>query len=146
MPPSNITVNCDEIKNDCIIQWQRPQISHSNKDNCFRYEINVNYKVRLISSPTFSINTCICFYHHKWIKGKQSSSCVALYSSAAAPCRQATMSCCPFLFIPVYACGRRYMKHTGWVHLHGTKRRVMLINELEHITTRDQSQRMYFFH
>ncbi|NWS55635.1 CSF2R factor, partial [Chunga burmeisteri] len=57
MPPSNITVSCDEIKNDCIIQWQRPQISHSNKDKCFRYEINIKYKVRGISSPTFNINT-----------------------------------------------------------------------------------------
>ncbi|NXC69319.1 CSF2R factor, partial [Anhinga anhinga] len=56
MPPSNITVNCDEIKNDCIIQWQRPQISHSNEDKCFKYEINVQYKVRGISSPTFNIN------------------------------------------------------------------------------------------
>ncbi|NXS92555.1 CSF2R factor, partial [Jacana jacana] len=44
MPPSNITVSCDEAKNDCIIQWQRPQISHSNKDNCFKYEIIINYK------------------------------------------------------------------------------------------------------
>ncbi|KAM9245976.1 granulocyte-macrophage colony-stimulating factor receptor subunit alpha-like [Leptosomus discolor] len=44
MPPSNITVNCDETKNDCIIQWQRPQISHSNKDKCFKYEINIKYK------------------------------------------------------------------------------------------------------
>ncbi|XP_074463719.1 granulocyte-macrophage colony-stimulating factor receptor subunit alpha-like isoform X2 [Larus michahellis] len=44
MPPSNITVNCDEIKNDCIIQWQRPQISHSNKDKCFKYEIIIKYK------------------------------------------------------------------------------------------------------
>ncbi|NWU66927.1 CSF2R factor, partial [Pterocles burchelli] len=44
MPPSNITVNCDEIKNDCIIQWQRPQISHSNKDKCFKYEMNIMYK------------------------------------------------------------------------------------------------------
>ncbi|NWR14966.1 CSF2R factor, partial [Emberiza fucata] len=44
MPPSNITVNCDEIKNDCIIQWQRPQISHSSKDMCFKYEINIKYK------------------------------------------------------------------------------------------------------
>ncbi|NXT27412.1 CSF2R factor, partial [Syrrhaptes paradoxus] len=57
MPPLNITVNCDEIKNDCIIQWQRPQISHSNKDKCFKYEINIKYKVRGISSPTFNINT-----------------------------------------------------------------------------------------
>ncbi|NXH66182.1 CSF2R factor, partial [Hydrobates tethys] len=57
MPPSNITVNCDEIKNDCIIQWQRPQISHSNKDKCFKYEINIKYKVREISSPTFNTNT-----------------------------------------------------------------------------------------
>ncbi|XP_075296465.1 granulocyte-macrophage colony-stimulating factor receptor subunit alpha isoform X3 [Opisthocomus hoazin] len=44
MPPSNITVNCDEIKNDCIVQWQRPQISHSNKDKCFKYEIIIKYK------------------------------------------------------------------------------------------------------
>ncbi|NXH48786.1 CSF2R factor, partial [Dicaeum eximium] len=44
MSPSNITVNCDEIKNDCIIQWQRPQISHSNKDKCFKYEITIKYK------------------------------------------------------------------------------------------------------
>ncbi|NXD92331.1 CSF2R factor, partial [Chaetorhynchus papuensis] len=44
MPPSNITVNCDEIKNDCIIQWQRPQISHSKIDKCFKYEINIKYK------------------------------------------------------------------------------------------------------
>ncbi|KFW02211.1 Granulocyte-macrophage colony-stimulating factor receptor subunit alpha, partial [Eurypyga helias] len=44
MPPSNITVNCDEIKNDCIIQWQRPQTSHSTTDKCFKYEININYK------------------------------------------------------------------------------------------------------
>ncbi|XP_075593018.1 granulocyte-macrophage colony-stimulating factor receptor subunit alpha [Balearica regulorum gibbericeps] len=44
MPPSNITVNCDEIKNDCIIQWQQPQISHSNKDKCFKYELNIKYK------------------------------------------------------------------------------------------------------
>ncbi|XP_064293751.1 granulocyte-macrophage colony-stimulating factor receptor subunit alpha-like isoform X1 [Phalacrocorax carbo] len=44
MPPSNITVNCDEIKTDCIIQWQRPQISHSNKDKCFKYDIYINYK------------------------------------------------------------------------------------------------------
>ncbi|XP_075379169.1 granulocyte-macrophage colony-stimulating factor receptor subunit alpha-like [Mycteria americana] len=44
MPPSNITVNCDEIKNDCIVQWQRPPISHSNKDKCFKYEINMKDK------------------------------------------------------------------------------------------------------
>ncbi|KAM6290452.1 granulocyte-macrophage colony-stimulating factor receptor subunit alpha-like [Porphyrio hochstetteri] len=44
MPPSNITVRCDEIKKDCIIQWQLPQISHSSKDRCFKYEINIKYK------------------------------------------------------------------------------------------------------
>ncbi|KFP57260.1 Granulocyte-macrophage colony-stimulating factor receptor subunit alpha, partial [Cathartes aura] len=44
MPPSNITVNCYEIKNYCIIQWQQPQISHSNKDKCFKYEIDIKYK------------------------------------------------------------------------------------------------------
>ncbi|NXP10275.1 CSF2R factor, partial [Thinocorus orbignyianus] len=55
-PPSNITVSCDEIKHDCLIQWQRPQISHSNKDSCFKYEIIIKYKVRGISSPIFNIN------------------------------------------------------------------------------------------
>ncbi|NXY27781.1 CSF2R factor, partial [Pomatorhinus ruficollis] len=59
MPPSNITVNCGEIKNDCIIQWQQPQISHSNKDMCFKYEINIKYKVRM-SSLMLNINSCIC--------------------------------------------------------------------------------------
>ncbi|NWX48228.1 CSF2R factor, partial [Steatornis caripensis] len=66
MPPSNITVNCGEIKNDCIIQWQRPQISHSNIDKCFQYEINIKYKVRGISSPTCNINTYICIYQYTW--------------------------------------------------------------------------------
>ncbi|NXN58972.1 CSF2R factor, partial [Rynchops niger] len=62
MPPSNITVNCDEIKNDCIIQWQRPHISHSNKDKCFKYEIIIKYKVRGISSAIFNSNTYVCIY------------------------------------------------------------------------------------
>ncbi|XP_005037803.2 PREDICTED: interleukin-5 receptor subunit alpha-like [Ficedula albicollis] len=54
MPPSNITVNCDEIKNDCMIQWQRPQISHSNKDKCFKYEINIKYKDNLKGKPIYT--------------------------------------------------------------------------------------------
>ncbi|NWH72631.1 CSF2R factor, partial [Piaya cayana] len=44
IPPSNIAVHCEEIKYDCIIQWQRPQINHSNKDKCFKYEINIKHK------------------------------------------------------------------------------------------------------
>ncbi|NXI73434.1 CSF2R factor, partial [Anseranas semipalmata] len=44
MPPSNVAVNCDKIQNDCIIQWQQPQISHSNKDKCFKYEVEITYK------------------------------------------------------------------------------------------------------
>lgn len=73
MPPSNITVRCDEIKNDCVIQWQRPQISHSNTDKCFKYEINIKYKVRVISSPTFNINTYVCINQYTWIKRKSVS-------------------------------------------------------------------------
>lgn len=46
MPPSNVTVNCDKKENDCIIQWERPQISHSDKDRCFKYEVKITYKVR----------------------------------------------------------------------------------------------------
>ncbi|NXO04711.1 CSF2R factor, partial [Rhinopomastus cyanomelas] len=41
MPPSNITVSCDEIKPDCVFRWQRPRISHSDLDKCFKYEINI---------------------------------------------------------------------------------------------------------
>ncbi|EOB08150.1 Granulocyte-macrophage colony-stimulating factor receptor subunit alpha, partial [Anas platyrhynchos] len=44
MPPSNVTVNCDKKENDCIIQWERPQISHSDKDRCFKYEVKITYK------------------------------------------------------------------------------------------------------
>ncbi|KFP89451.1 Granulocyte-macrophage colony-stimulating factor receptor subunit alpha, partial [Apaloderma vittatum] len=44
MSPTNITVTFDEIKNNYIIQWQRPQISHSNIDKCFKYEIHIKYK------------------------------------------------------------------------------------------------------
>ncbi|NWI88498.1 CSF2R factor, partial [Pitta sordida] len=62
MPPSNITVNCDEIKKNCIIQWQRPQISHSNKEKCFKYKINITYKVRGISSPIFNIKSYDCIW------------------------------------------------------------------------------------
>ncbi|XP_064502253.1 granulocyte-macrophage colony-stimulating factor receptor subunit alpha-like [Pseudopipra pipra] len=54
MPPSNITVNCDGNKNDCIIQWQRPQISHSNKDKCFEYEINIKYKDNPEGKPKYA--------------------------------------------------------------------------------------------
>ncbi|XP_040440812.1 granulocyte-macrophage colony-stimulating factor receptor subunit alpha-like isoform X1 [Falco naumanni] len=54
MPPSNITVNCDEIKNDCIIQWQRPQINHSNQDKCFKYEINIKYKDNPEGKPIYA--------------------------------------------------------------------------------------------
>uniref|UniRef100_A0A8V5FWD2 Uncharacterized protein n=1 Tax=Melopsittacus undulatus TaxID=13146 RepID=A0A8V5FWD2_MELUD len=57
MPPENITVNCDEIKSNCIIQWQRPQISHSNKDKCFKYKIDIKYKVREISLHLTLIHT-----------------------------------------------------------------------------------------
>ncbi|XP_062430785.1 granulocyte-macrophage colony-stimulating factor receptor subunit alpha-like [Rhea pennata] len=44
MPPLNVTANCDGIQKGCIIQWQRPQISHSNKDKCFKYEVYIKHK------------------------------------------------------------------------------------------------------
>ncbi|NXJ15099.1 CSF2R factor, partial [Odontophorus gujanensis] len=43
-PPSNVTVNCDKTLDSCIIQWQRPQINHSNKDKCFKYEVQIASK------------------------------------------------------------------------------------------------------
>ncbi|XP_065597329.1 granulocyte-macrophage colony-stimulating factor receptor subunit alpha-like isoform X1 [Cyrtonyx montezumae] len=44
MPPSNVTVNCDKTLDSCTIQWQRPQINHSNKDKCFKYEVQITSK------------------------------------------------------------------------------------------------------
>ncbi|XP_025910749.1 granulocyte-macrophage colony-stimulating factor receptor subunit alpha-like [Apteryx rowi] len=44
MPPLNVTINCDGIQKGCIIQWQRPQISHSSKDECFKYEVDIKHK------------------------------------------------------------------------------------------------------
>ncbi|XP_025971240.1 granulocyte-macrophage colony-stimulating factor receptor subunit alpha-like [Dromaius novaehollandiae] len=43
-PPLNVTANCGGIQKDCIIQWQRPQISHSSKDRCFIYEVDIKHK------------------------------------------------------------------------------------------------------
>ncbi|XP_014815617.1 PREDICTED: LOW QUALITY PROTEIN: granulocyte-macrophage colony-stimulating factor receptor subunit alpha-like [Calidris pugnax] len=54
MPPSNITVSCDEIETNCTIQWQRPQISHSNKDMCFKYEIIIKYKDNPEGEPRYT--------------------------------------------------------------------------------------------
>ncbi|NXE54799.1 CSF2R factor, partial [Casuarius casuarius] len=45
-PPLNVTANCGGIQKDCIIQWQRPQISHSSKDRCFIYEVDIKHKER----------------------------------------------------------------------------------------------------
>ncbi|XP_009664717.2 granulocyte-macrophage colony-stimulating factor receptor subunit alpha isoform X3 [Struthio camelus] len=44
MPPLNVTANCDGIQKDCIIKWERPQISHSSKDKCFKYEVDIKHK------------------------------------------------------------------------------------------------------
>uniref|UniRef100_A0A8C2U977 Granulocyte-macrophage colony-stimulating factor receptor subunit alpha-like n=1 Tax=Coturnix japonica TaxID=93934 RepID=A0A8C2U977_COTJA len=44
MPPSNVTVSCNESSDSCTIQWQQPQINHSNKDRCFKYEIEITSK------------------------------------------------------------------------------------------------------
>lgn len=41
MPPSNVTVSCNS---SCTIQWQRPQINHSNKGRCFKYEVKITSK------------------------------------------------------------------------------------------------------
>ncbi|XP_019467571.1 granulocyte-macrophage colony-stimulating factor receptor subunit alpha-like [Meleagris gallopavo] len=44
MPPSNVTVSCDKNSRSCTIQWQQPQINHSNKDRCFKYEVEITSK------------------------------------------------------------------------------------------------------
>ncbi|XP_052520780.1 uncharacterized protein LOC128071776 isoform X2 [Tympanuchus pallidicinctus] len=44
MPPSNVTVSCDENSHSCTIRWQQPQINHSKKDRCFKYEVEITSK------------------------------------------------------------------------------------------------------
>ncbi|NXY88153.1 CSF2R factor, partial [Alcedo cyanopectus] len=43
MPPSNIAVKCDENKDHCLIKWQQPQRSNSEKDKCYKYQIIIKY-------------------------------------------------------------------------------------------------------
>ncbi|NXC17740.1 CSF2R factor, partial [Corythaeola cristata] len=86
IPPSDIIVNCDEIKNSCIFQWQRPHISHSNKDMCFKYEINIKYKVRGISSPSFNINTYEGGNSHTFQRSNTRKKYLLKMRAAGGPC------------------------------------------------------------
>ncbi|XP_030333158.1 granulocyte-macrophage colony-stimulating factor receptor subunit alpha-like [Strigops habroptila] len=85
MPPANITVNCDEIKNNCIIQWQRPQISHSNKDKCFKYEIDIKYKA---SPEEKTIYTSIQEggYNHTFQRYNTRKKCLLKMRAAGSVC------------------------------------------------------------
>lgn len=60
-PPLNITVNCTEASHRCRISWQPPHTSHVKRSSCFRYEIVIENKVRIImrfnSILFFSIST-----------------------------------------------------------------------------------------
>ncbi|NXP59190.1 CSF2R factor, partial [Chloropsis cyanopogon] len=46
--PLNVTVNCTEASHRCIIWWQPPRTSHVKKSSCFKYEIVIENKVRII--------------------------------------------------------------------------------------------------
>lgn len=47
-PPLNVTVNCTEASHRCSIWWQPPRTSHVKKSSCFKYEIVIENKVRII--------------------------------------------------------------------------------------------------
>lgn len=47
-PPLNVTVNCTEASRRCSIWWQPPHTSHVENMNCFKYEIVIENKVRII--------------------------------------------------------------------------------------------------
>ncbi|NXA36071.1 CSF2R factor, partial [Eudromia elegans] len=44
MPPLNITANCDRYQTGCLIQWQKPETSRALDDDCFQYEVIIQYK------------------------------------------------------------------------------------------------------
>lgn len=132
MPPSNITVRCDEIKNDCVIQWQRPQISHSNTDKCFKYEINIKYKVRVISSPTFNINTMFALTNTHGQKENQFLLCgvAFLICSTILLCGCAFQAPCHDIlpcFLPLFPWVRCCWRCTGWLRLGGLRGESQLI-------------------
>lgn len=43
-------MNCTEASHRCSIQWQPPRTSHVDKSSCFKYEIVIENKVRIIVS------------------------------------------------------------------------------------------------
>lgn len=47
-PPLNVSVNCTEASHRCSIWWQPPRTSTKKKSSCFKYEIVIESKVRII--------------------------------------------------------------------------------------------------
>ncbi|NXE29266.1 CSF2R factor, partial [Ardeotis kori] len=58
--PLNITVNCTEASH-CEIQWKKPRTSHVKNDHCFKYELLIEDKVRIIMTLN-SILYALNFY------------------------------------------------------------------------------------
>ncbi|XP_074848407.1 granulocyte-macrophage colony-stimulating factor receptor subunit alpha-like isoform X2 [Carettochelys insculpta] len=54
-PPLNITVNCSEDRTQCIVQWERPQLSHlkGHKNDCFNYQIEIQNKKTDVRAPYY---------------------------------------------------------------------------------------------
>ncbi|KAK0678219.1 CSF2R factor, partial [Pygoscelis papua] len=46
--PLNVTVNCREASHVCEISWQPPHTSHVKRHACFKYEIVIENKVRIL--------------------------------------------------------------------------------------------------
>lgn len=44
-------MNCTEASHGCEIQWQPPRTSHVKRRACFKYEIVIENKVRIIIIP-----------------------------------------------------------------------------------------------
>ncbi|NXS20437.1 CSF2R factor, partial [Mystacornis crossleyi] len=57
--PLNVTVNCTEASHRCTIQWQPPRTSHVKKSSCFKYEIAIEKKVRIIMTFKSILYTAI---------------------------------------------------------------------------------------
>lgn len=47
-PPLNVSVNCTEASHRCSIWWQPPRTSHVKDSSCFKYQIVIENKVRII--------------------------------------------------------------------------------------------------
>ncbi|NXX24649.1 CSF2R factor, partial [Nicator chloris] len=75
--PLNVSVNCTEASHRCNIWWQPPRTSHVKKSSCFKYEIVIENKVRIImtfnSTLSLSIIENNSYLYESFSSGKRYS-------------------------------------------------------------------------